>query len=175
MTKRTAANLSLPAPISAFLTAASQRAGVDPAAILESTLGTRPVTSYADAQPLIAKINPEAIEVLEELDRTLRVANPGSQLVFRSGYIGYRRFDTRQPNGVKASRSQVYASILPRQTFIRVVVPLDTANHHGLKGVSDLSGKGHHGIGDMAIDLHSVEDVRAVVSALDHWLGPAPR
>lgn len=43
----------------------------------------------------------------------------------------------------------------------------------GLGGLSDLSGTGHHGIGDMAVDLDTVDDVHAVITALDNWLGPA--
>lgn len=165
--------LNVPASVREFLEAASKRAGTDISAILEAILGTRPVTEFPEAKDLTGKLNTETVQVLEELDRLLRTANPGSQMVFRAEYIGYRRFDNRLPSGVKASRSQVYASLLPRKSFIRVVVPLNAADYPNVNDIIDLSKKGHHGVGDMAVDIHSVDQANAVVSALDDWLGPA--
>ena len=165
-------SVSVAPAVGEFLDAAAKRRGTDIGSILEMALGARPVTEFPEAAAFTARLDDAAIEVLAELDWLLRTANPGTQMVFRTEYIGYRRFDTRKPSGAKASRSQMYASLLPRRSFIRVVVPLAAADYPKVDGVTDLSGRGHHGVGDMAIDVHSSAQARVVTAALNDWLGP---
>jgi predicted transport protein len=173
MSQHKKVTLAVPPEVREFLLRAAEEAGVEPAYILERALSSRPLTSYAAASSFVVNMAPEAIQVLEEIDRLLRTANPGSQLVFRAGYVGYRRFDSRQPAGVKASRSQIYASVIPRRNFVRILVPVDEPNCNESLVVRDLSGKGHHGVGDTAIDMHSVSDAGQVMSVFGDWLGPS--
>jgi hypothetical protein len=169
-TKMTALRVSV--DVATFLEAAAARSKTDISAVLEATLATRKITMYPEAAELTAKLKPEAIQVLEELDRLLRTANPGSQPVFRTGFIGYRRFDPRQPSGVTASRSQIYVSLVPRQFFVRVVLPLDARDYRHVKGITDLTGKGHHGVGTAAISVHTPTQAKTVLSGFEDWLGP---
>lgn len=165
-------SIKVSADVREFLEAAAEYAGTDIAAILTATLGVRPLTEYPEAGPFLSRIDADARATLEELDRMLRVANPGSQIAFRQVYIGYRRDDPRRSSGPLASRSQVYASLLPRQTFVRLILPLDPVDYQHVDGIEDLRGKGRHGVGDLSINVHSPEQAREVMRIFDTWLGP---
>lgn len=171
-TDRRIASLVVPAAIHEFLEAAAARSGTDTSIILAGVLGAKPLAEYPEARSYTERVSPETAGILEELDHLLRTANPGSQLVFRQQYIGYRRFDERHPTGAQASRSQIYACLLPRRAFVRMVLPVDPDDYRHVAGITDLSGKGHHGVGDAAIDIHDIETARKIVSNFDAWLGP---
>lgn len=167
--------LTVPGPVYEFLTAAARRAKTDATTILAEVVAVVSVTERTEAAPWLENMGTPAREALEELDRLLRIANPGSQLVFRPEYIGYRRFDTRKPDGVTASRTQIYASVLPRQRSVRLVLPVNPDDFLHIDGVSDLRGKGHHGIGNVAVNVLDADHACRIVEAFDSWLGPASR
>lgn len=156
-----------------FLHEAAAVAGVTADVILRRSLGAAPLRACPGYAEYVGGMDTATEAVLAELDRLLRVANPGSQFVLRKQYVGYRRFDERKPPDTKASRSQIYVSLVPRKAFIRVVLPLEVTEHRDVPRVTDLSGKGHHGVGDLALDIHTVADARALMTHFSDWLGPA--
>lgn len=166
-------SLTIPARTYEFLDACASSVGVTLASILEDKLGARPIRSYPEAAAHISRLSADILPVLDALDWRLRTANPGSQMVFRSEYIGYRRSDPRVPGGVQSIRSQIYASLLCRKRSIRVVLPVISDHYEGSPGVLNLGGKGHHGVGDTAFSVQSEEDIDQLMSVFDSWLGPA--
>jgi hypothetical protein len=138
-------------------------------------LGATPLRDYGEYAAYVRGLRVQTLEVLDLLDHLIRVANPGSQLAMRQQYVGYRRFDARQPAGAAASRSQIFASLLPRRALIRVVLPLPVDDFRDVSGVQDLRGRGHHGIGDLAVDISTVQEARELMETFHSWLGPATR
>lgn len=155
-----------------FLLAAAQHAGTDESTILATVLGAQPITDRPDCARHLERLKPEAASVLVELDRLLRIANPGSQWVFREQYIGYRRIEGQQPSGPKSSRSQIYASLVPRRPFVRLVLPVDPGQFGHVSGLTDVRNKGHHGVGDTAVDIHTVDEAAQALRDFAVWLAP---
>lgn len=157
-----------------FLLSAAELSGRSVAEIMDSVLAMRSATDHPEFQRFHLDSGTIGLELLSEVDRRVRLWNPGASLVFRDKYIGYRRFDGRRADPPHASRSDVFASVLPRATFVRLLVPLDPGRFTGCTQLVDLTGKGHHGIGDAAFDMVDSDDVSAVMNVLAFWLGPNP-
>jgi predicted transport protein len=114
---------------------------------------------------------PEATKVLlMKLDFRLRVLNPGLHYVFRSMYLGYRREDGHAGKS-SSERSQIFASIVPRHRRLRVILPVDPTAYLNLTDCRALSGQGHHGVGDLLVELADEVDLERFFTTFRGWLG----
>jgi hypothetical protein len=102
------------------------------------------------------------------------VLNPGLHYVYRATYLGYRREGPASPTGTPANRSQVFLSVLLRNKGLLVVLPLDPRDYEGLPGCRDVGSSGHHGVGDLEVEITVEEDLRLLFSAFGAWLRPQP-
>ena len=105
-----------------------------------------------------------------DLDRALRLRNPGLQYVHRKMYLGYRR--ELNSSGGGGERSQIFASVLRSSTSLDLVVPLDPLVHGDFVLTRDLSSHGHHGIGDLRCTITTSGDLDSVLERFDSWLRP---
>lgn len=111
------------------------------------------------------------IAMLDDLDRRIRALNPGSHYVIRKTYFGYRRAD-KLAAGPQSERSQIFASIRVRRNRLLVTVPLDPPEFVEHPCVSDLTGVGHHGIGDVLYTIQDSGDVDSFFHLFSDWLKP---
>lgn len=155
-----------------FLEASACTTGLSVTDILDRVFRSAPLSEATDVQHLMTNVHAETLLTLDRLDRVLRLANPGSQTVVRGKFIGYRRADPRPSPTAKATRSDLFACLVPRTSLIRVVLPLQASEHADVAGARDLSGTGHHGVGDLAVDVKSPTDVDRLMADFARWLGP---
>ena len=115
---------------------------------------------------------PDQVRALwDELDRGLRARNPGLHYVFRDTFVGYRR-GGKSATGPASERSQIFASVLVRRERLAVTLPVDPTNFLGHPQVRDLTGVGHHGIGDTQFNIRDEADITAFFELFEEWLLP---
>lgn len=153
--------------IEAFLRDAASLAGVEPREVLSKVLHVRD-DKFAT---LVAPMDGATRELAVRLDRELRVRNPGLHYVERKMFLGYRR------EGVSSSpqgeRSQIFASVIRRNTRLEVVLPVDTESIVSIANARDVGGKGHHGVGDVSVSLSCNAEIDRFLIDFDHWLRPS--
>lgn len=88
--------------------------------------------------------------------------------MFRSTYLGYRRED--RPDREAGARTQVYASLVPRQRELHVVLPVDPNAYAEATNVRNIGMKGHHGIGAALVVMRSADDLSEFLIRFDSWL-----
>lgn len=123
----------------------------------------------------------EAVSTMDEttralalqLDREIRIRNPGLHYVMRSKFIGYRREGpTRSPLG---ERSQIFLSLIRNSTRLEVVLPVDSERIVSLPGAQNLQGMGHHGVGNARVLLTSGIEIQRFMSDFSDWITPPAR
>ena len=130
-----------------FLRDAAALAGVEPQAIL-----TR-VFHVGDGAlaTIVAPMDDLTRELAVRLDRELRIRNPGLHYVERKMFLGYRREGANSsPVG---ERSQIFTSLIRNNTRLEVVMPVGPEMITSISYAQDLTGKGHHGVGDVRVQV----------------------
>lgn len=110
--------------------------------------------------------------LFQRLDHEIAVRNPGFHYVSRFSYVGYRREVSRRESHLHGERSQVFVSVVTRRSNgpIQAVLPLDPAGYSHLAQVSDLSGIGHHGIGELRFTISDDDDIALFTEVFHDWL-----
>lgn len=154
-----------------LLAKSANELGLRPGEILDRVLNVYPLSQDPRFERALTGLPKPIIELLEEIDEDVRALNPGVQYVVRSEFFGYRRSEVVL-SGRAAERSQIFLSVVPGIRRIRLVLPLNPADLSGHVNVRDLSGKGHHGVGDVCVDVRDSADVQRFLSDFSDWLGP---
>ncbi len=154
-----------------YLQLSAREAGISVAALLRQVLHVNPLTQEPGFQQLFGTAGSELRRLLTRLDQRLRILNPGLHYVFRSTYLGYRREGGIAGTAV-SDRTQIFASVLPRRERLCVVLPVDPARYAGQPGCRVLTGQGHHGVGDLQVDLPDEDALDRFFKTFRDWLGP---
>jgi hypothetical protein len=157
------------AELAGYLQLAAEAAGVSVTALLRQVLHVNPLTEEPGFQQFFGSIGPEALALFTNLDLRLRILNPGLHYVFRTTYFGYRREGSTSET-VLSERSQIFLSVLPRTDFPRVVLPVDPAMYAHLSGCRVLTGQGHHGVGDLLVEVPNEEALDRFFKTFHGWL-----
>lgn len=109
-------------------------------------------------------------ELALQLDREIRIRNPGLHYVMRTMFVGYRREGVTRTRA--GERSQIFLSLMRHSSRLEVVLPVDPDRVAGISNAQDLRGKGHHGVGDVRVVLTSAPDLDRFLGDFDDWLHP---
>ncbi|WP_250028812.1 hypothetical protein [Paractinoplanes maris] len=153
--------------VEAFLRDAARLADVTPDEVLRRVLHIdRPGESML--REILSNWQKVPLLLLLELDYQIRVRNPGLHYVDRDTYFGYRR---EGPKREKASeRTQVFLSVIKRANVLTLILPLPPAEFAFHPNVRDLTGRGHHGIGDLKVTVVDATALESFLSVFDDWL-----
>jgi hypothetical protein len=154
-----------------YLQLSAKEAGISVAALLRQVLHVNPLTQEPGFQQLFGTVGSELERLLMRLDQRLRILNPGLHYVFRSAYFGYRREGGIATTAL-SERNQIFASVLPRRELLCVVLPVNPARYAGQPGCRVLTGKGHHGVGELQVDLPDEDALDRFFKTFRDWLGP---
>lgn len=153
--------------IETFLRDAATLAGIDPNEVLGRVLHIGDGALDAMLAPMSDSTRALALRV----DRELRLRNPGLHYVERKMFLGYRR------EGATASttgeRSQIFASLIRNNTRLEVVLPVSPECVATVPYAQDLTGRGHHGVGDVRVSLGSDAEIERFLVDFGEWLNPA--
>ena len=152
--------------VEAFLRDAAALAGVEPHTILARALHVDDGALAA----IVAPMDDTTRSLTERLDRELRTRNPGLHYVERKMFLGYRREGATSTG--QGERSQIFASLIRNNTRLEVVLPVAPDLITTLSNAQDLTGIGHHGVGDVRVSLASVADIEQFLNDFDAWLRP---
>jgi hypothetical protein len=70
-----------------------------------------------------------------------------------------------------SERSQIFLSVLPRKD-LSVILPVDPAPYARQSGYRVLTGQGHHGVGDLQVDVSDEDALDRFFKIFREWLGP---
>jgi len=160
-----------------YLKFAAKAAGVSEATLLRQVLHVNPLTQEPGFQRLFSAMHGDTVSLLIRLDRRLRILNPGLHYVFRTTYLGYRR-ESGSYATAASERAQVFVSIVPRTARLRVMLPVDPTHYQHLPHCRNLAGQGHHGVGDLQVDVLDEEALDRFFKTFQGWLarpGAIPR
>ena len=159
------------AELTEYLQLAADAHGVSVAALLRQVLHVNPLTEEPGFRPLFGSPDANTLALLMRLDRRLRILNPGLHYVFRSSYLGYRR-EGGSAATVASERSQVFLSVVPRRTWLQLVLPVDPKRYDHLPGCRTLSGQGHHGVGELQVEVADGRALDRLLRTFKDWLTP---
>lgn len=149
-----------------FLRDAASLAGVAPKVIMAKVLHVEDGSLEATILPM----DDSTRALTLRLDRELRLRNPGLHYVERKMFLGYRReLSGSTPAG---ERSQIFVSVIRNSTRLEVVMPLALDEFAAIPYAQDLTGKGHHGVGEVRVQLGSDKEVDQFLEDFDAWLRP---
>jgi hypothetical protein len=154
-----------------YLQLSAREAGTSVAALLRQVLHLNSLTQDPGFQQLFGMAGSELRRLLMHLDQRLRILNPGLHYVFRGTYLGYRR-EGGIATSVVSKRAQIFVSVVPRRDRLCVVLPVDPANYAGQPGYRVLTGQGHHGVGELQIDLPDEDALDRFFETFRDWLRP---
>lgn len=108
--------------------------------------------------------------LVDQLDAEIGVRNPALHYVDRAMYVGFRREEI--PRRSAGARSQVFASVrvVAREECVQVLLPLDPKSVTLANNMRDLSGLGHHGVGDLEVTIRNTADIDAMFIEFGDWL-----
>ncbi len=152
-----------------YLDLAAKRADLEVPELLRRVLHVGTLERDPRFQALFGYATDETKSLVLALDLGLRLASPGLHYVFRSTYLGYRREEGR-PSTTASERSQVFVSVVPRAKTLKLVLPLPPARFQHLEGCRDVTGQGHHGVGDLEVDVRNAEGVQRFLAEFSTWL-----
>lgn len=152
--------------VESFLQRAAQLRGVSVDRLLARVLHVED-GMFASA---VGEMEPETAALALQVDREIRLRNPGLHYVVRKMYVGYRREGAMSsPQG---ERSQIFVSLIRNASRLELVLPVDPARVPSISNAQDLRGKGHHGIGDVRVSLRAESDVDRFLDDFEDWLNP---
>lgn len=155
--------------LESFLQLAADEAAVSISDLLRQVLHVKPLTEDPRFLELFGTADNKTKALLVDLDRRLRILNPGLHYTYRTSYLGYRR-ETGTTEVASAERSQVFLSILPRTRRLKVVLPIDPAPYAGVPGCRITTGKGHHGVGNLQVELSDSDALGRFFETFRDWL-----
>lgn len=156
--------------VSTFLKDSAARLGVSEDAVLKRVLGCG--SEIPDG--FAADMQTDVRHLFMRLDYELRIRNPGLHYSPRKGYLGYRRQEKSASPGV-GERSQVFVSVLRRNAILGVTLPIDPEAIRRSPRVRDLSQTGHHGVGNVRVDITDVAELDTFFTDFDYWLRPTAK
>lgn len=154
--------------LKSFLLDAAAQIGASDKEVLARVLHLR----LSDLESFTQEMRPEAKILFAELDYGLRIRNPGLHYAPRKSYLGYRR-ETVNTAGA-GERSQVFVSVLRNNTTLDVVLPIEPGTLAHIPSVRDLTGIGHHGIGNARVTITDPSQLNQFFADFDFWLRPRP-
>jgi predicted transport protein len=157
--------------LAGYLQLAAKESGVSVAALLRQVLHVDPLTEEPGFLQLFGTAGNETQRLLMRLDQRLRILNPGLHYVFRSTYLGYRR-EGGATATVLSERSQIFVSVVPRTNRLSLVLPVEPARYARQPGCRVLTGQGHHGIGDLQVDVADDRALDRFFGTFREWLRP---
>lgn len=122
------------------------------------------VLSFSSRMETVAK------GLFEALDYELRIRNPGLHYVNRDNYLGYRREHVSTSGA--GERSQIFASVPKATRKLDVIIPLDPKTVSVATRIVDVTGVGHHGVGNLRVSIESTEQLQQFLVDFDFWLRP---
>jgi hypothetical protein len=155
-----------------YLQFSAREAGISVATLLREVLHIKPLTQEPAFQRLFGTVGAEVRRLLMRLDQRLRILNPGLHYVYRSTYLGYRREGAIAATAA-SERSQVFVSVVPRSDRLRVVLPVDPALYADQPGCRVLSGQGHHGVGELQVDMPDEDALDRFFITFRDWIVPS--
>ena len=164
-------NVDTDPELAEYLKLAAREAGISVAELLRQVLHVNPLTQEPGFQQLFGTAGSEPRRLLMHLDQRLKILNPGLHYVFRSTYLGYRREGGIAETTV-SERAQIFVSVLPRGGRLCVVLPVEPARYADQPGCRVLTGQGHHGVGDLQVDLPDEDALDRFFKTFRDWLGP---
>lgn len=163
------------AELEEFLQLAAGQAGVSISALLRQVLHVNPLSKDPRFRQLFGTADGDTTALLLDLDRRLRILNPGLHYVYRSTYLGYRREGETTKSAV-SERSQVFLSVVPRAKRLLVMLPVNPAPYANVSGCRAVAGHGHHGVGELQVDLPNEDALNRFFDTFRGWLlAPAAR
>jgi predicted transport protein len=154
-----------------YLQLSAAEAGISIAALLRQVLHVNPLSQEPRFQQLFGRVGSEVRRLLMRLDQRLRILNPGLHYVFRKTYLGYRREGDIAAAAI-SERAQIFVSVVPRSGWLCVVLPVDPARYASQPGCRVLSGQGHHGVGELQVDVPDEDALDRFFKTFRDWLGP---
>lgn len=157
-----------------FLQLAADEAGVSISALLRQVLHVNPLLEDPRFRQLFGVANGKTTALLVKLDYRLRLLNPGLHYVYRTTYLGYRReAGTTEFRG--SDRSQIFLCIVPRAQRLQVILPVNPVHYVNVTGCRALTGQGHHGVGELQVNLPNDDALNRFFDTFRSWLGrPLP-
>ncbi|QGG39903.1 hypothetical protein [Aeromicrobium yanjiei] len=159
--------MRLPSEVLDYLADAATQTGRSPEDIIAGLFHMR-VTDRAELRAYFGETTQTFTEMLEALDRTVRIRNPGVQYTYRNAYLGYRRETESAPR--IGERSQVFLSVMRTKSKFVLALPLNPSDFGDFPGVRSVQGKGRHGIGDLQVHLSSLAHLHGFVERFEPWL-----
>jgi predicted transport protein len=157
----------------AFLRDAAAQGRISESDLLRRVLHIGGPAEYAEFGKLFTGAGSEFVHLLTSFDYALRLRNPGLHYVFRTKYMGFRR-ETRSGFATASARSQIFACALARTQIFTVVLPLDPQSYLSYPQARDLSGTGHHGVGDLVVEIPDQVALGRFIEEFDDWLSAYP-
>ena len=154
-----------------YLQLSAREAGISVAALLRQILHINSLTQEPGFQRLFGTVGSDVRRGLMHLDQRLRILNPGLHYVFRNTYLGYRREGSIAETAV-SERTQIFVSVIPRSDRLCVVLPVDPAAYGDQPGCRVLSGQGHHGVGELQVNMPDEEALDRFFYTFREWLRP---
>jgi hypothetical protein len=156
-----------------YLRLAAELAGVSVAVLLRKVFHVNALRQEPGFQGLFGSLDDATMTLLMRLDERLRILNPGLHYVFRTSYLGYRREGGTYITPL-AERSQIFLSVVPRIGWLRVVLPVDPVRYASQPGCRSLTGQGHHGVGELQVDITNPDALNGFFMTFGDWLA-SPR
>lgn len=147
-----------------FIRDAAHFAGVEPQALLAKVLHVEDGAFAA----VVASMNDSTRSLAIRLDREIRIRNPGLHYVERRMFLGYRR--EGHISASEGERSQIFLSLIRSNTRLELVLTVATETMSSIPYAQDLTGRGHHGVGNARVLLTTVADLERFLSDFDSWL-----
>lgn len=160
--------------LTAFLEAVASRGGIEVESLLRQTFHLRSVVDEPTLRSLLSGTPDEVVAIWDYLNDHVRVLSPGFHYAPRATFVGYRREVGPPADGTHAARSQVFLSVRPVHGLLTVTLPVSPATAPQGLTSEDLSGKGHHGVGNLRLSLASQTDVDLLVKHYRRWLISKP-
>jgi hypothetical protein len=158
-----------------FLQLAANEADVSVTDLLRRVLHVNLLAEDPRFRQLFGTADSKTRALLMNLDRRLRVLNPGLHYVYRSTYLGYRR-EGGITKSAASERSQIFLSLVPRIQRLQVMLPIDPAPYVNVSGCRVVTGHGHHGVGELQVDLPNEDALNRFFHTFHGWLlAPASR
>lgn len=150
--------------LKSYLRDAAAKLGVSSEDILDRVLHLH----IKDLGNFTQEMRPETKALFAEFDYGVRIRNPGLHYSMRAKYLGYRRERVAAPGA--GERSQVFVSVLRKTAILDLVLPLEPASLGHIADIRDVTGIGHHGVGNARITIEDKFQLERFFVDFDFWI-----
>jgi hypothetical protein len=152
-----------------FLRCSAQEAAISVDSLLRKVLHVNPLNEDSRFQELFKVARPDTVRLLMNFDWHVRILNPGLHYVYRKMYMGYRR-EFGDVATSESERSQIFLCVVPRAHVVRVILPINPRLFAKIPNSRRLTGQGHHGVGNLQVDLVDDSTLAEFLRTFDFWL-----